>query len=290
MDRFNEHNYIDRVPRISQPRICRPKVRAELGELSDAEISTTSAAFPTSWKLLIHSTPLDHIAIINTISSTPSYTSHTILQHHGSPNRNRNNHTDHARAQSPAVNPGSLGRDTQGQNADACHAKVRIQAGGARISQGPTGCCIPHFRKIRIRRGYVASHFISLSRHSYPAGVAGHITLRDPVDPTTFWVNPFGRAFSLMKKSDLIQVDHHGKVIDGGPNRMLNAAAFMIHSAIHAARPDVLCAAHSHSLHGRAFCSLGRPLDIISQDSCAFYNVSSSVIACFTNRQYSIHN
>jgi ribulose-5-phosphate 4-epimerase/fuculose-1-phosphate aldolase len=77
-----------------------------------------------------------------------------------------------------------------------------------------------------------------------------------------------------MKASDLIQVDHSGKVIDGGPNRMLNAAAFMIHSAIHTARPDVLCAAHSHSLHGRAFCSLGRPLDITTQDSCAFHNVS----------------
>ena len=23
-------------------------------------------------------------------------------------------------------------------------------------------------------------------------GVAGHITLRDPVEPTSFWVNPFG--------------------------------------------------------------------------------------------------
>lgn len=114
--------------------------------------------------------------------------------------------------------------------------------------------------------------FLISNQTDHP-GVAGHITLRDPVDPSTFWVNPFGRAFSLMKASDLIQVDHHGKVIDGGPNRMLNAAAFMIHSAIHAARPDVMCAAHSHSLHGRAFCSLGRPLDIISQDSCAFYNV-----------------
>lgn len=80
--------------------------------------------------------------------------------------------------------------------------------------------------------------------------------------------------FSHINASDLIQVDHHGKVIDGGPNRMLNAAAFMIHSAIHAARPDVLCAAHSHSIYGRAFCSLGRPLDIITQDACAFYNVS----------------
>jgi ribulose-5-phosphate 4-epimerase/fuculose-1-phosphate aldolase len=105
------------------------------------------------------------------------------------------------------------------------------------------------------------------------AGVAGHITLRDPVEPDTFWVNPFGVAFSLIKASDLIRVNHEGKVIDGGEVRLLNAAAFMIHSAIHDARPDVMCAAHSHSLHGRAFCTLGRPLDIITQDSCAFYNV-----------------
>lgn len=46
----------------------------------------------------------------------------------------------------------------------------------------------------------------------------------------------------------------------------------MIHSAIHAARPDVQCVAHTHSVYGRAFATLGRPLDIITQDSCAFHN------------------
>jgi ribulose-5-phosphate 4-epimerase/fuculose-1-phosphate aldolase len=85
-------------------------------------------------------------------------------------------------------------------------------------------------------------------------------------------VNPLGIAFSLVKKSDLIQVDHHAKVIAGGPCRLLNTAAFMIHSAIHSARPDVICAAHSHSIYGRAFCALGIPLDITTQDSCTFYD------------------
>lgn len=45
----------------------------------------------------------------------------------------------------------------------------------------------------------------------------------------------------------------------------------MIHSAIHTARPDVLCAAHTHSIHGRAFSTLGRELDMLTQDACAFY-------------------
>jgi ribulose-5-phosphate 4-epimerase/fuculose-1-phosphate aldolase len=121
-------------------------------------------------------------------------------------------------------------------------------------------------------KGRLALAFRIFGKLGYDEGVAGHITLRDPVDPHTFWVNPFGVAFSMIKKSDLILVDHTGTVIDGGPCRLLNTAAYMIHSAIHSARPDVLCAAHSHSIHGRAFCTLGRELDITTQDSCAFYN------------------
>jgi ribulose-5-phosphate 4-epimerase/fuculose-1-phosphate aldolase len=93
------------------------------------------------------------------------------------------------------------------------------------------------------------------------------------VEPNTFWVNPFGVAFSMINKSDLIRVNEEGKVIDGGEVRLLNTAAYMIHHAIHEARPDVIAAAHSHSIYGRAFCSLGKPLDCISQDSCAFYEV-----------------
>lgn len=119
----------------------------------------------------------------------------------------------------------------------------------------------------------LAAAFRIFGKYGFDEGVAGHITLRDPVDPSTFWVNPFGLAFSLVKKSDLIQVDHEGQVIAGGECRLLNTAAFMIHSAIHAARPDVVCAAHSHSIYGRAFCTLGRPIDMITQDSCAFYKV-----------------
>jgi ribulose-5-phosphate 4-epimerase/fuculose-1-phosphate aldolase len=51
----------------------------------------------------------------------------------------------------------------------------------------------------------------------------------------------------------------------------LNRAAFAIHSQVHAARPDVVAAAHAHSVHGRAWSTLRRPLDPITQDACAFY-------------------
>ena len=100
-------------------------------------------------------------------------------------------------------------------------------------------------------------------------GVAGHITVRDPEFPDHFWVNPFGLSFRHMRVSDLILVNHAGNVVYG--ERPVNRAAFVIHAAVHQARPDVVAAAHSHSVYGKAFSSLGIPLAPITQDSCVFY-------------------
>ncbi|HEV7888730.1 MAG TPA: class II aldolase/adducin family protein, partial [Acidimicrobiales bacterium] len=101
-------------------------------------------------------------------------------------------------------------------------------------------------------------------------GVAGHITARDPELTDHFWVNPFAMHFGHIKVSDLLLVSHEGEVVHG--DRPVNAAAFAIHSQVHAARPDAVAAAHSHSTFGRAWSTLGRRLDPLSQDACAFYN------------------
>lgn len=119
------------------------------------------------------------------------------------------------------------------------------------------------------RKQRLAAAFRLFSKFGFDEGVAGHITARDPLDPETFWVNPFGVHFSQIKVSNLIRVDHEGNVVEG--NHPVNRAAFVIHSRIHGARPDVHAAAHAHSTYGRAFSALGRTLDPISQDVCAFY-------------------
>lgn len=49
-------------------------------------------------------------------------------------------------------------------------------------------------------------------------------TPKDPVEPSTFWVNPFGVAWPTLKASDLIRVNGEGKVIEGGPVKLLNKA------------------------------------------------------------------
>jgi len=120
------------------------------------------------------------------------------------------------------------------------------------------------------RKQRLAAGLRTMGRLHLAEGVAGHVTVRDPEYPDRFWVNPFGHNFKLMTVSDLICVDHSGEVVVG--DRPVNAAAFAIHSELHKARPDVVAAAHSHSMYGRTFSTLGKPLKMISQDATMFYN------------------
>jgi ribulose-5-phosphate 4-epimerase/fuculose-1-phosphate aldolase len=119
------------------------------------------------------------------------------------------------------------------------------------------------------RKAHLAGALRIFGRLGFSEGVAGHITARDPELLDHFWVNPFGLNFRHVKVSDLILVNHEGEVVEG--NRPVNRAAFVIHAAVHAARPDVVAAAHAHSLYGKAFSSLGRELDPITQDACVFF-------------------
>ena len=123
------------------------------------------------------------------------------------------------------------------------------------------------------RKQRLAAAFRLFALYGFDEGVAGHITARDPEKPDHFWVNPFGMYFGHIRASDLILVNHEGDVVEG--DRPVNAAAFTIHSQVHQARPDVVAAAHAHSPAGKAWSSLGRGLDPITQDACAFFEDQS---------------
>lgn len=119
------------------------------------------------------------------------------------------------------------------------------------------------------RKERLAASFRLFSKFGFEAGVAGHITVRDPELTDHFWVNPYAISFSQIKVSDLVLVSHTGEIVEG--DQGINQAAFAIHSALHLARPDVIAAAHSHSIYGKTWSTLGRLLDPITQDACAFY-------------------
>jgi ribulose-5-phosphate 4-epimerase/fuculose-1-phosphate aldolase len=131
----------------------------------------------------------------------------------------------------------------------------------------------PQFDNIDVERLHrkqrLAGALRVFAKLGFDEGIAGHITARDPEKLDHFWVNPFGMHFGLIKVSDLILVNHDGDVIIG--EKSVNQAAFAIHSQIHAAHPDVIAAAHAHSIYGKSWSSLGKLLDPLTQDACSFY-------------------
>lgn len=142
------------------------------------------------------------------------------------------------------------------------------------MNQGSAPMFPPQFASVEEHRQdqkcKLAAAFRLFGKFGFDEGVAGHITVRDPERTDHFWVNPMGMSFKEIKVSDLLLVNHEGQVVEG--EGLLNGAAFTIHSRVHAARPDCNAVAHSHSVYGKAWSAVGRLLDPITQDACAFYN------------------
>ena len=92
------------------------------------------------------------------------------------------------------------------------------------------------------RKAKLAGALRIFGKFGFGEGVAGHITVRDPEFPDCFWVNPFGMSFRHIKPSDLILRRPRGRRRLRQQPRQ--PAAFVFHSAVHSARPDVIAAAH----------------------------------------------
>lgn len=150
------------------------------------------------------------------------------------------------------------------------------ERGSHNIAKGlPHPYPVPQFKTKEDERAWAKQHmaaaFRVFARKGFTEGTAGHISLRDPVDPNTFWLNPLAKHFALIKASDLVHIDEEGNVLPDGPQHAVNAAGFAIHAAVHKYRPDVHAACHTHSVYGKSYSALGRPLDMINQDVCMFY-------------------
>jgi ribulose-5-phosphate 4-epimerase/fuculose-1-phosphate aldolase len=98
-----------------------------------------------------------------------------------------------------------------------------------------------------------------------------HITLRVHGPQRHFLINRYGVAFEKMRASDLVLIDLQGKVVDGQRGGHVNAAGFIIHSAIHEARPDLHCIIHTHTAAGMAVAAQRDGLLPLTQHALKFY-------------------
>lgn len=96
----------------------------------------------------------------------------------------------------------------------------------------------------------------------------GHITARDPEHTDCFWLLRYAVGFERATVHDLVLVRADGTPVDG---RAINQTAHHIHHPVHAARPDVVAVAHTHTAWGTPFCATRRPLLPITQEACQFF-------------------
>jgi len=99
-----------------------------------------------------------------------------------------------------------------------------------------------------------------------------HISLRIPGPEHHFLINRYGVIFDRMTASDLVRIDQYGQVVNGDvENSRVNAAGFVIHSAIHMAREDLNCVIHTHTAAGMAVAAQEQGLLPITQHALKFY-------------------
>jgi ribulose-5-phosphate 4-epimerase/fuculose-1-phosphate aldolase len=99
-----------------------------------------------------------------------------------------------------------------------------------------------------------------------------HFSARVPGDHEHFLINPFGLLFDEITASNLVKVDIDGTLIDDPLGLGINQAGYVIHSAIHRARPDLKAVLHTHTRDGVAVSAQRGGLLPLSQHALLFYS------------------
>lgn len=103
--------------------------------------------------------------------------------------------------------------------------------------------------------------------------IYNHVTARIP-GTEDLLINAYGLMYEEITASSLIRIDIDGNVLDGGDSGLgINRAGYVIHSAVHAARPDVQCAIHTHTRAGMAVSMLECGLLPLTQTAMRFFHI-----------------
>ena len=97
-----------------------------------------------------------------------------------------------------------------------------------------------------------------------------HISARVPGTQDHFLLNPFGLLFEEVTASKLLKIDSEGQLVEPSPHA-IHRAGFVIHSAVHTARPDAHCVIHAHTRAGMAVSALQCGLLPLTQHAMMFY-------------------
>lgn len=112
----------------------------------------------------------------------------------------------------------------------------------------------------------LAAAYRLVAMHGWDDLIFTHLSARVPGPEHHFLINPYGLAFEEITASSLVKVDADGKpVIE--TDFPVNYAGFVIHSAVHAGREDVVAVLHTHTPAGVAVSAQQDGLLPISQQA-----------------------
>ena len=131
------------------------------------------------------------------------------------------------------------------------------------------GQCSPQEWEVRVN---LAACYRLFAHYRWTDLIHTHISARLPGDKEEFLINPYGLLFDEITATSLVKIDCNGTVIDDRTDLGINPAGFMIHSAVHMARHDLVCVMHSHTAAGIAVSCQKDGLLFISQHAMRFHN------------------
>lgn len=120
-------------------------------------------------------------------------------------------------------------------------------------------------------RTQLAACFRLIAHYDLNTAPDNHITARVPGEPEHFLINPGKRMFSEVTASSLVKMSLDGKILSEAPDGIINPAGYLIHSAVLAARPDVMAVVHLHTEAGIAVASQKDGLQHYCQESTRFW-------------------
>jgi len=127
----------------------------------------------------------------------------------------------------------------------------------------------------KLLRCKLAAVYRLIELYGWTQNIYNHVTARVSQDTEHFLLNPFGMLYSEVTASSLIKVNMQGEMVEEGTtNFSISKAGFMLHSAIHQARPDIKCIVHLHTPNIVAVSTLKCGLLPLSQESCLIGDVS----------------
>ena len=100
--------------------------------------------------------------------------------------------------------------------------------------------------------------------------IYGHLSVRVPGPERHFLINPFGLMYDEVTASNLVKIDLDGNLVEPS-EYTVNPAGFVIHGAIHAARPDAHCIMHTHTIAGMTLAASDLPVRAIDFAGAALH-------------------